>query len=81
VLTGRPGGADALAAAVLGALPAFLLLDFSVALTAILAAAVLQGGMALQARRQIGGITGDVLGAAQQLGEAAVLLVAAAGIA
>ena len=81
VATGRPGGADALAAAVLGALPAFLLLDFSVALTAILAAAVLQSGLALQARRQIGGVTGDVLGGAQQLGEAAVLLVAAAGLA
>jgi adenosylcobinamide-GDP ribazoletransferase len=52
-----------------------------VALTAIVATGVLQGVLALQARRQIGGVTGDVLGAAQQLGEAAVLLVACAGLA
>jgi len=40
---------------------------------------VVQSGLALQAQRQIGGVTGDVLGAAQQLGEAAVLLAATAG--
>lgn len=79
--TGRPGGADALAAAALGSLPAALLLELPIALAAILAAAVLQAGLALQARRQIGGITGDVLGAAQQLAEAAVLLVVAAAFA
>ncbi|WP_193366632.1 adenosylcobinamide-GDP ribazoletransferase [Pelagibius marinus] len=78
--TGRPGGADALAAAVIGAVIALLLLDLAVTLVAVLAVAVLQGGLALQARRQIGGVTGDVLGAAQQLGEAAVLLVACASL-
>ncbi len=46
----------------------------------LLAVAVVQGGLALQARRQIGGATGDVLGAAQQLGEAVVLLVACANL-
>jgi adenosylcobinamide-GDP ribazoletransferase len=81
VATGRPAAADALTAAVLGAVPAFLLLPIEVALTAILATAALQGVVALVARRQIGGITGDVLGAAQQLGEAAVLLVACAALA
>lgn len=78
--TGRPGGAEALAAFALGAAIALLLLDLAVAVVAILAAAVVQTGLALQARRQIGGATGDVLGAAQQLGEAAVLLVACAGV-
>jgi len=81
VATGRPGGADALAAAMLGVLPAVLLLPVEVAVTAILATAILQGVLALAADRQIGGITGDVLGAAQQLGEAAVLLVACAAFA
>jgi len=81
VATGRPGAADALAAAVLGALPALLLLELDVALAALAATALLQAGLALLARRQIGGVTGDVLGAAQQLGEAAVLLAACAGLA
>ncbi|MEO3427690.1 adenosylcobinamide-GDP ribazoletransferase [Pelagibius sp. CAU 1746] len=78
--TGRPGGADALAALAIGVTAAALLLDPARALVAVLAVAVLQGGLALQARRQIGGVTGDVLGAAQQLGEAAVLLVACASL-
>ena len=79
--TGRPGGADAVAALVFGAVIALLLLDAAVALVAILACATLQAGLALQARRQIGGYSGDVLGAAQQLGEAGVLLVVCAGAA
>ncbi|MGD1880118.1 MAG: adenosylcobinamide-GDP ribazoletransferase, partial [Kiloniellaceae bacterium] len=74
VITGRPGGADAVIAFALGALAAFLLLDLGVALAAIATCATVQAVLALLARRQIGGITGDVLGAAQQLGEAAVLL-------
>ena len=78
VATGRPGGADAVAAIAIGLVASFLLLDFAVALTAVIAAATLQWVVAVQARRQIGGMTGDVLGAAQQLGEAAVLLVASA---
>ena len=79
VATGRTGGADALAGLAIGVVGALLLLDLEVAIVAILATATLQTGLALQARRQIGGITGDVLGAAQQLGEAAVLLVACSG--
>ncbi|WP_340116516.1 adenosylcobinamide-GDP ribazoletransferase [Pelagibius sp. 7325] len=79
--TGRPGGADAVIAFAVGGLAAFLLLDFGVAVVAILACAVVQLGLGLQAQRQIGGMTGDVLGAAQQLGEAAVLLAICAGAA
>ena len=79
--TGRPAAGDAATAVIFGIAAAFLLLDFAVAVTAILACAVVQAVLALQARRQIGGVTGDVLGAAQQLGEVAVLLVAAAGAA
>ncbi|HEY9537567.1 MAG TPA: adenosylcobinamide-GDP ribazoletransferase, partial [Kiloniellaceae bacterium] len=72
---------DAIAAAVLGGVPALVLLDFTVALAAAAAVAVVQAALAWQARRQIGGVTGDVLGAAQQLGEAAVLLIACAAAA
>lgn len=48
---------------------------------AILAAAVAVLATAWQARRQIGGHTGDVFGAAQQVAEAAVLLTLAATVA
>jgi len=79
--TGRPGGGDAVVAFAIGAVCAFLLLDFGIAVAAVLACAAVQAALALQAQRQIGGITGDVLGAAQQLGEAAVLLTVCAGAA
>jgi adenosylcobinamide-GDP ribazoletransferase len=79
--TGRPGGSDAAIAALLGLAAALLLLGPGIGLLAVLVVVMLQAGLALRARRQIGGVTGDVLGAAQQLGEVAVLLVACAGAA
>jgi adenosylcobinamide-GDP ribazoletransferase len=48
---------------------------------ALLAVAVTVGGattMAVLARRQIGGVTGDVFGAAEQVAETAVLVLLAA---
>jgi len=78
VATGRPGGADALASFAIGVVVTFLCLDLGTAVVAVLACVTVQLGLALHARRQIGGVTGDVLGAAQQLGEAAVLLAAVA---
>jgi adenosylcobinamide-GDP ribazoletransferase len=56
-------------------LPALLLLPFRAALPAILAAALCGLLLARLARRQIGGQTGDVLGAGAALGECAVLVV------
>jgi adenosylcobinamide-GDP ribazoletransferase len=47
-------------------------------LAAVVVAAAAVAGLARLAQRQIGGYTGDVLGAAQQVGEIAVLLTAAA---
>ena len=47
-------------------------------LLALVIVAVLLGLFAMLARRQIGGYTGDVLGAAQQIGEIAMLLCALA---
>ncbi len=75
---GRPSGADAAAAIGIAAILALLLLDWRWALASLLALIAVQGILALLARRQIGGYTGDVLGAAQQVGEIAVLLVLAA---
>ena len=45
---------------------------------AVLATAIAVGAAAVLAQRQIGGYTGDVLGAFQQVGEIVMLLVAAA---
>jgi adenosylcobinamide-GDP ribazoletransferase len=75
---GRPSGQDALAAAVLGLVVAILAAGFRDGLVAVAVAGLAAVLMAALARHQIGGYTGDVLGAAQQVGEAAVLLAAAA---
>jgi len=75
---GRPAHDQAIIAAVIGGL--FVLLFFGplAGAVAILAGGGAAWGMAALAKRQIGGITGDVLGAAQQLAEIAILLTAAA---
>lgn len=82
---GRPGGATvALALGLAVAVAVAALHGGAVAaiaveiLAAILAAALAQTAVAWQARRQIGGHTGDVFGAAQQAAEAAILLTLAA---
>ena len=75
---GRPRGSDALTAAVIALAIALLLLDWQAAALAAAAAALFQGGLALLASRQIGGYTGDVLGAAHQVAATAVLLILAA---
>ncbi len=76
--TGRPAPRIA-ALAVLGALLVALLSLGSGAFAASLAAALAAGLVALAASRLIGGQTGDILGASQQLAFAAVLAVAAGG--
>lgn len=75
---GRPGFGTALAGAVFGAVIALGLLG---PLRGSVALLLLAGAVALAmrlAQRQIGGYTGDVLGASQQIGEIVMLLVAAA---
>ncbi len=70
---GKPSNAGALTALAIAALSVFLLLGgngLTVLIIAFLAAIL----MAWLAKRQIGGLTGDVLGAVQQVTEAAVLL-------
>ena len=69
---------DALVAVVLGGWPLVLLTAGRAALAVGLAACA-AASLAWLARRLIGGITGDVLGAIEQVAEAALLLGASAG--
>jgi adenosylcobinamide-GDP ribazoletransferase len=75
---GRPEPASAVTAVIIAVVIAFLCLS---AKEALLAVAVTVGGattMAVLAWRQIGGVTGDVFGAAEQVAEAMVLIMLAA---
>jgi adenosylcobinamide-GDP ribazoletransferase len=74
---GRPDMATAGIAGGLALIIAVLSLPLIEALYAALAAIAGAIGMAWLARRQIGGQTGDVLGAAEQVGETAILLLLA----
>jgi adenosylcobinamide-GDP ribazoletransferase len=73
---GRPSAAISAAAAVLALLVLIGCLGVAAAFLAAFLLALLVGATALVARRQIGGQTGDVLGALEQVGEIVVLLVA-----
>ncbi len=77
-MAGRPSVERAAAAAAIGALALPLLLGPGAGIVAALVGALAAGGLALIARAKIGGQTGDVLGAAEQAVEIAVLLSAAA---
>jgi len=75
---GRPSLAATLVAVAIGAFVALLMLGPVRGLLALILVTVAVGGAAMLARRQIGGYTGDVLGAFEQVGEIVMLLVAAA---
>jgi adenosylcobinamide-GDP ribazoletransferase len=78
---GRPDPATAAMAGVFALVIALLVLPWFDALGAALVAAVAAIGMAWLAQRQIGGQTGDVLGAAEQVAETAILVTLAAQLA
>lgn len=78
---GRPGRSGALWAAGIGAAVAVFVLPAGIGVAAALAAGLCAVGVGAVARRQIGGVTGDVFGAAEQAGEVAVLLVVTAYLA
>jgi adenosylcobinamide-GDP ribazoletransferase len=78
---GRVEPLVAVTAAALALVIALLCLPPAAALLAVTAAALGAAVVAVLAKRQIGGMTGDVLGAAEQVGETAVLLVLAARLA
>ncbi|MFK7754887.1 MAG: adenosylcobinamide-GDP ribazoletransferase [Sedimentitalea sp.] len=70
---GAPGGVVSAVSVGLGIVLALMLTGPAILLPA-LGAAIVVGGLAAVALRKIGGQTGDVLGAAQQLGEITLLL-------
>jgi adenosylcobinamide-GDP ribazoletransferase len=73
---GAPTQQDAIIAAGLAALICLLCLGFSAGVIAVLIGAGLATLFLLQALKRVGGYTGDVLGASQQILEATTLLVA-----
>ena len=75
---GQPDAAVAMVAIVLALVIALLALSWANMFRAALVTALSALFMAWLARRQIGGQTGDVLGAAEQVAETAVLLLLAA---
>jgi adenosylcobinamide-GDP ribazoletransferase len=75
---GRPPLKSAVLAGVLGLIALWIGLGLSGALIALLLVAAASGLMAWLCLRQIGGQTGDVLGALEQTNEILILLVAAA---
>lgn len=79
-MAGVPSSETGLVALGLGALIVVICLGLATGLAAMLAAALATAALAATARRAIGGYTGDVLGAAQQVAEIAILLVAAAAL-
>lgn len=75
---GRPGQGSVALAALFGVVIALLMLPFATALLAVIVAGLGVAVMGAVARWQIGGVTGDVLGGAEQVAEILVLLVVAA---
>jgi adenosylcobinamide-GDP ribazoletransferase len=75
---GRPPQASAIASIMLGLVPLVMAFGFAASVVAVVLLAVGFGFIVWLCRRQIGGQTGDVLGALEQIGEILVLLVAAA---
>ena len=75
---GRPGRRDVALGGALALIVALIALDAGSAVAALAAGALAAFAVALLARRQIGGYTGDVLGAVQQASEVAMLFAIAA---
>jgi adenosylcobinamide-GDP ribazoletransferase len=75
---GRPGMADVITAVMIALVIALLCLLAKTAVLAVVVTAAGATAIAVLAWRQIGGVTGDVYGATEQVVEAAVLLMLAA---
>jgi adenosylcobinamide-GDP ribazoletransferase len=75
---GRPEFRPALWALIIAAIVALFAFGFGGAIVVLVVAGLIATGLAVLARRLIGGQTGDVLGAIQQIVEAGVLITSAA---
>lgn len=78
---GRPSPASAVVALLLGFVPLFYALGFRGAVMTVVVLAAAFGLLSWLCQRQIGGQTGDVLGALEQMSEIIVLLAATAMLA
>ena len=74
-------GRELAIAVALGILPGFLLLSFATLTVSLIVAALAAAVVARKAQKLIGGYTGDILGAIEQVFETAFLVAAAAVIA
>jgi adenosylcobinamide-GDP ribazoletransferase len=79
-MAGTPSSETSLIALGLGTLVIVLCVGITTGIAAIVAAMLGVAAIAVLAARKIGGYTGDVLGAAQQVAEIAILLVAAGAL-
>jgi adenosylcobinamide-GDP ribazoletransferase len=77
---GRPEPASAATAVVIAVVIALICLPIKAALLAVMITAAVAVAVAVLAWRQIGGVTGDVFGAAEQVAETAVLVARAAAL-
>lgn len=77
---GEPDDEDWVTALVLGLLVAFLCIGFWGGLTALVGGIIAVAVVGMLAERHIGGVTGDVLGAQQQVAEIMILAAAAAAL-
>lgn len=77
----RPTAMTAVASACTALAIAFVALPVATAVATVLVVASLSAGVAVVAIRQIGGQTGDVLGAVQQMCETAILAILSSGLA
>jgi adenosylcobinamide-GDP ribazoletransferase len=75
---GRPEAASAIVAVIIAVAIALLCLSAKAALLAVAVTVAAAAAMAVLAWRQIGGVTGDVFGATEQVAETAVLIMLAA---
>ena len=73
VTAGRPDAKTAFAACIVATIIVLICLPLGEAVKAMLVAAIAAFGIAVLSQRQIGGQTGDVLGAVEQMGEVALL--------
>ena len=78
VMAGQPAARTASVSAGIAILLALLFVDLRAALVMLVVGALVGAGVALLARRRLGGYNGDVLGAVQQVAETAALLAVAA---
>ena len=77
-MAGTPSGTNAVVSALIGAFVALGMLGPMRGIVAFALSGMAVAATAVLARRQVGGYTGDILGAFQQVGEIVMLLVAAA---